>query len=102
MIIFILILSWWFIGGLDWINDILENICVIKPLFPEVYTIWEPNFNSYQEWLESLKEHNPDYEEDYMSKYIYIDSKYPNLHEITDEEIINDIQTELFGYEDEM
>jgi len=102
MVEILIIISWWFIGGFDWINDIIENIFTIKQILLQNYNIWEPNYNSYDLWIQSMLEKDPSYEEGFLSRQEYIDGKYPNLNEIVDDDVIAYIQAELYGYEDEM
>jgi hypothetical protein len=44
---------------------------------------------------------DPSYDIDIdLTRQEYIEGKYPNMNEIVDYEVINYIQAELFGYED--
>lgn len=102
MIELLTILLWWGIGGFDWFYDAIENLFTIKSIFIETYVVWEPNYNSYEEWVESMLNKDPSYEEDFLSRQEYVDSKYPNWNEIEDEHAINFILAELYGYENEL
>ena len=64
--------------------------------------IYELNYDSYSEWLESIIKQNPNYEETFLSRQEYIDGKYPNLNEIVDKKVLYYIQGELSGYEDDI
>jgi len=105
MIEIILIILWGLVGGFDWLFDSIENIFTIKQVLLTEYFIWEPDFSSYDNWVKSMLKKDPSYKEDidfFLSRQEYINSKYPNLHEIEDEYILNFIQAELYGYEDEI
>ena len=96
------IILWLMVGGFDWIFDSIECFFVqTEYVFKDDVFIWEPNYNSYHEWVESMLLQDPTYDIDIdLTRQEYIEGKYPNMNEIVDYEVINYIQAELFGYED--
>jgi len=93
---------WGWVGGFDWFFDFMDCIFNNVHILTKSYLIWEPNFNSYNEWVQSMLEKDPSYEQDLLSKQEYINAKYPNYNEIEDENILNYILAELYEYEDEI
>lgn len=92
--IFIIIYIW--VGGLDWFFDSIECLFNNSNILPNNYSIWEPNLNSYNEWKQSMLEKDPNYDNDFLSKQEYINTKYPNLYEIEDNNVLNYILVELY------
>lgn len=103
MILNIINFIMFFFGGLDWIIDSWSCFFAKSDyLFKDDVFIWEPNFNSYNEWVDSMLLQDPSYEIDLdLTRQHYVDAKYPNLNMIEDDDVMNYIQAELFGYEDE-
>lgn len=99
MLELITIILWWFVGGFDWYFDFID--CLFNNIYvlSKTYSVWEPNFNSYNEWVYSMLEKDPSYEYDFLSRQEYINAKYPNYNEIEDEKILEYILAELYEYE---
>ena len=99
---YLMMCGWGFIGGFDWVIDALE--CFSRKteyVFLDDIFIWEPNYNSYHEWVESMLLQDPTYDIDVdLTRLKYVDGKYPRWNEIEDDNAFNYIQAELFGYED--
>ena len=94
-ILIILSLIWGVVGGFDWFFDSLDCITNNLNLLFENQSYWEPNFDTYEKWVQSLLEKDPSYDEDFLSKQEYLNSKYPNIDELEYYDVLNIIQFEF-------
>lgn len=100
--IILFIIFWLGVGGFDWVTDFMDCIFTNINILYEKQTNWEPNFNSYDEWVNSMLKNDPSYGdgEGWLTREDYIEAKYPNLDEIIDDDLLYFIHLELNGFED--
>lgn len=102
--IIIYILLCWISGGFDWIIDMYECFLINKEyLFIDNITMWEPDFSSYQNWVNSMLIQDPTYEiTEELTKQNYLEAKYFLFNDLEDSKMLFLIQEEFLNENENM
>lgn len=131
IILGVLTILWGVVGGFDFVFDtihcmqnnkdvieeIINNPQLIESVQQDIINNWDtvqqlineikqpqPDFSSYNAWKQSMLQNINVFEPHEaldLSRQCYVDSKYPNLNEIEDWDILNKAQNELFSSDSE-